>query len=304
MLSEDDREQRRSVKTSIALSIASSQRFSRSDIALVFLGIAFTKIERLASQSSTYATLRAAPAWLTKTIQSEIVLRDDRIEGVIPFGAGRSDEVILRNLRDCLDSTKFPLLIDYPLDGFIVASTALSNSRHAMTWKQERRKHVVFLRFLFHLDNSVSYSKENGNIQSHAAKMLTLRLDNASGPRSLFKWQSLRKFTPYLKSLEQFREHLRETVTLDKYRLSLATTDLLNTPLLSSEALDGFRRLEPLFSWIESGCSYAIAVFVHSFMRFSEGDNPAEVLFLKLRECSLGKGGFGRPSRSECSACR
>jgi hypothetical protein len=278
------------------LNLATSRRFSRSDIPLVFLGIIFNKKERLVSEPLTHANLQVALAWLANMIQSEVVLQGDRLEGVIPFGAGRVGEVMLRNFRDCLDPDKFPLLMSYPLDGFIVANAALSKSKHSMVLTQQRQKTVVFLRFLFHLlESFVSYGKENGDVQSHAAKTLILLLDNPSGPGSLFEWKSLRSFSASFKSLEDFQKHLRETVTLDKYRLSLTTRDLLDTPLLISETLDSFRRLGPLFSWIESQCGHAIAVFVHHFMRFDAGNCSTEALFTKLRNVPAVKEALADP---------
>ncbi|KAK0646237.1 hypothetical protein B0T16DRAFT_458181 [Cercophora newfieldiana] len=266
------------------VALATGKRFSRSDLALVFLGILYTKIERLVPDPSKLADLQDALRWECNIIQTEVVLHADSISGIKRFGAGVIQEVLLRNYRDSLDAGKVPLLLSYPLDGFVAANAAISHTRYKQVLTQAKRKQIVFLRLLFHLLESYHrYREEQGDLQLHAAKTLVLLIDDPSGPRSLFRWDSMRQLSVHFKNLHQFRGHLRATVTLNKYRLSLQVSDLLDTPLLDAKTLAGFRRLGPLFSWIESEAGNGIAVFVHYMMRLDVGSSP-EAQFQKLRE--------------------
>ncbi|CCT66545.1 uncharacterized protein FFUJ_03582 [Fusarium fujikuroi IMI 58289] len=244
------------------VNIATGRRFHRSDLAQVFLSIIFTKIEHLLSESSKVPNLHNALNWQASMIQCEVVLQAENFPHVCQLGVGLLNEVILRNYRDCLVQDKFPLLLSYPLDGFIVTNAALSNSKYSGILSQPKRKSVVLLRFLYHLlENCCAYEQKNGPLQLHAAKTLILLMDDPSGPRSLFKWRSLRAFSFRFDSLQDLQKYLSNHAVMDRYRLSLTAADLLDTPLLTATGLAAFRRLGPLFSWIEREAGNAIAVF-------------------------------------------
>ena len=246
----------------------------------------FTKIERLLSEPAKVSDLEKALHWEANMIQSEVILQAERLPNAGNFGAGLVHEVILRNFRDSLLlQDKAPLLLSYPIDGFIVANAALSNSKYSKVLTQEKRKVVVLLRFLYHiLENHRAYGQDNGPVQLHAAKTLVLLMDDPSGPRSLFKWSSLRHFSFRFETLQEMRKYLGSNVVMNRYRLSLAVTDLLGTPLLTDTSLAGFRRLGPLFSWIESEAGHSIAVFIHYMMRLDLGACTPGVQFQKLRQ--------------------
>ncbi|KAF4481591.1 phosphotransferase [Fusarium agapanthi] len=80
------------------------------------------------------------------------------------------------------------------------------------------------------------------------------------------------------------RKSLSNHAVIDRYRLSLTAAHLLDTPLLTATGLAAFRRLGPLFSWIEREAGNAIAVFVHYLMRLDIGPCLPSVLFQRLRE--------------------
>ncbi|KAI2636993.1 hypothetical protein GGS26DRAFT_464361 [Hypomontagnella submonticulosa] len=267
------------------LNIATGRRFHRADLPLVFLGILYTKIERLVANPLELSSLQNALRWEANLLQSEVVLQTDKLLGN-QFGAGLVHEVLLRNFRDSLSPEKFPLLLSYPLDGFIVANAALSNSPRRRMLSQEKRKAIVLLRFLYHLlENYRAYAQDNGVVQLHAAKTLILLMDDAHGPRSLFKWASLRQFSFGFDKVEDLRKYLAESIALNRYKLSFTAADLQqDTPLLGATGLADFRRLGPLFSWIESEAAHAIAVFVHYMMRLDVGECTADAQFRKLRE--------------------
>ncbi|KAM6485348.1 hypothetical protein HDV62DRAFT_285697 [Trichoderma sp. SZMC 28011] len=278
------------------LNIATERRFNKADLPQVFLGILITKRERLVSDPSKLALLQDALRWASIMIPSEVVLQGGKSQYATQFGAGQLQEVILRNFRDSLLADKFPQLLSYPLDGFIVANAALSNSSHARVLTQEKRKSIVMLRFLYHLlENCRTYEQDNGLVQLHAAKALVLLMDDPSGPRSLFKWTSLRYFSFSFDSVEDMRKYMMERIVMNRYRLSLTITDLLDTPLLSAASLAGFRRLGPLFSWIESEAGHSIAVFVHYLLRLDVGKCPPDTQFRKLRERSEVKEALDDP---------
>ncbi|SCV25251.1 uncharacterized protein FFB14_00144 [Fusarium fujikuroi] len=267
------------------VNIATGRRFHRSDLAQVFLSIIFTKIEHLLSESSKVPNLHNALNWQASMIQCEVVLQAENFPHVCQLGVGLLNEVILRNYRDCLVQDKFPLLLSYPLDGFIVTNAALSNSKYSGILSQPKRKSVVLLRFLYHLlENCCAYEQKNGPLQLHAAKTLILLMDDPSGPRSLFKWRSLRAFSFRFDSLQDLQKYLSNHAVMDRYRLSLTAADLLDTPLLTATGLAAFRRLGPLFSWIEREAGNAIAVFVHYLMRLDTAPCLPSVLFQRLRE--------------------
>lgn len=247
------------------VNIATCRRFHRSDLAQVFLSIIFTKIERLLSESSKVPDLHNALNWQATMIQSEVVLQAENFPHVCQLGVGLLNEVLLRKYRDCLVHGKFPLLLSYPLDGFIVTNAALSNSKYSGILSHPKQKSVVLLRFLYyHLENYSAYEQENGPLQLHAAKTLILLMGDPSGPRPLFKWRSLRAFSFRFGSLQDLQKYLSNHAVMDRYRLSLTAADRLDTPLLTATGLAAFRRLGPLFSWIEREAGNAIAVFVIS----------------------------------------
>ncbi|KAF7554765.1 hypothetical protein G7Z17_g2637 [Cylindrodendrum hubeiense] len=265
---------------------ATEQRFDRLDLPLVFLAILFTKLERLLSvEETTHPSLRDALEWECNMILSQVVIQGTSASGISHFGTGAVDELLLQHFRDAMNPKKASLLLRYPMDGFIVANAAVSNSKYNPVLNKEKRKSIVLLRLLYHLvENYRAYGKENGEVQLHAAKTLLLLLDDPSGPRSLFRWKSVRQFSVIFKSVEDLRKHLRENANLGSYKLSVTISDLLGTPLLSEVNLADFRRLGVLFSWIESQTGHAIAVFVHHLMRFETEECSSEKLFQKLRD--------------------
>ncbi|KAL7756960.1 hypothetical protein ACKLNR_013953 [Fusarium oxysporum f. sp. zingiberi] len=267
------------------INIATDRRFYRSDLPQVFLSIIYTKIERLLSETSKFPGLQDALRWEANMIQCEVVIQSEKFLHADQLGAGLMHEVILRNFRDSLLHDKFPLLLSYPLDGFIVANAALSNSRYSRVLIPTKRRAVVLLRFLYHLlENCRAYEQDNGSIQLHTAKTLILLRDDPNGPRSLFKWGSLRNFSFHFDTIQDLRRYLSSHAIMDRYRLSLTMADLLDTPLLTAAGLAAFRRLGPLFSWIESEAGNSIAVFVHYLMRLDIAPCVPSVQFQKLRE--------------------
>ncbi|KAG7429067.1 hypothetical protein NW756_007853 [Fusarium oxysporum] len=267
------------------INIATDRRFYRSDLPQVFLSIIFTKIERLLSETSKFPGLQDALRWEANMIQREVVIQSEKFLHADQLGAGLLQEVILRNFRDSLLHDKFPLLLSYPLDGFVVANAALSNSGYSRVLIQTKQRAVVLLRFLYHLlENYRAYEQDNGSVQLHTAKTLILLIDDPNGPRSLFKRGSLRNFPFRSDTIQDLRRYLSNHTIMERYRLSLTTLDLLDTPLLTTTGLAAFRRLGSLFSWIESEAGNSIAVFVHYLMRLDIAPCVPSVQFQKLRE--------------------
>jgi hypothetical protein len=133
------------------------------------------------------------------------------------------------------------------------------------------------------VENVCAYLKENGEVQLHASKNLVLLMDDPSGPRSLFRWNSVRQFSIIFKNVEELRKHLRERVAPVAYKLSVTVSDLVDTPLLSAANLADFRRLGVLSNWIESQTGHAVAIFVHHLLRVDFGDCSPEEVFQRLR---------------------
>ncbi|KAF7515934.1 hypothetical protein G7054_g14360 [Neopestalotiopsis clavispora] len=265
------------------INIATGQRFSRSDLALVWLGILYTKLERILHGDAPLPDVKTALRWECNMIQSEVVLEAAESSFDRSFGSGLLQEALLRNFRDSLEVEKTPLLLSYPLDGFVVANAALSNSKHSGVITQVKRQRIVFIRFLAQVfDNYRAYGMENGEAQHQAAKALTLTMDDPRAPHSLFKWSSLRHNSFRIINMEEWRKHLKQNIGSNRYRLSLSVKELLDTPYLTDADLSGFRRLGPLFNWIERDAAHAIAVFVHHMMR---SDLEQENQFRQLREC-------------------
>ncbi|KAJ6017243.1 hypothetical protein N7451_000622 [Penicillium sp. IBT 35674x] len=193
-------------------------------------------------------------------------------------------EVLLHNFRNSFHTGMFPLLLRYPLDGFIVANAALSNSKYSKALSRPKRQSVVLLRFLYHLvENFHSYAKENGEVQLHALKTLVLLLDDPKGARSLFRWDKVRTLSQTFRSLDDFKKHLQNMAKTNLYKLSISVRELVPTPLLSDAGLADFRRLGVLFSGIESQAGHTIAVFLHFLMRLEVEDCSPEDLFQALR---------------------
>ncbi|KAI0387605.1 hypothetical protein F5Y04DRAFT_240600 [Hypomontagnella monticulosa] len=238
---------------------ATERRFHRSDLPPVFFGILLTKIERIATSSLVNSDLHNALRWMTDLLESDAVLQ-----------------------ADTLQKFQSPLILSYPLDGFVAANTVLSNSG-ALT--EEQRKPVVLLRFLYHLlENYRAYEKNNSAVQLYAAKFLILT-DKPQCSQSLFEWDPWQQFCPGFKKVEELRRYLaRKNIAMDRYRLSLSVADLLDTPFLSAASLADFKKLGPLFQWIEDEAGHAIAVFVHYMLRLDVGECAPDAQFKKLRE--------------------
>ena len=104
------------------------------------------------------------PNDLDNMILTETVLQGQNIiaprpDGGAPseqchLGSGSLEEVLLRNFRGMILEHEDPFLLQYPLDGFIVANAALSYSRHNGFLSNQKRREVVLLRFLYHLVES------------------------------------------------------------------------------------------------------------------------------------------------------
>lgn len=273
------------------INVGTQKRFHRSDLLLVFLAILFTKLERILDvrELSSSQQIRGALTWIANMLLSEVVIQGPQYCSQDIFGAGVLQELLLRNFTDLVTGTTHNMFLKYPLDGFIVANAALSNSQYKSRFSANKRKSIIFLRFLYHLTERVyEYSTNNSLLLVEASKSSTLLFSDQVASRSLFKLDTLRSLSEQFNSIQDFQDALkRMRRNSGSYRLAISVSDLLETPFLHQDDITTFRRLGALFSWIESQASHSIAVFLHHLFRMkfeSAGHLTPEVHFRKVRE--------------------
>jgi hypothetical protein len=254
----------------------------------VFLAIIYTKLERLLEErdSKTDISLRPALNWCCNTLLQEVGLTDPDSSGSIPLESN-----ILRRFQSTFGTTDFIDLLTYPIDGFIVANVALSNSHYKNKISVAKRQRVVFYRFLYHLtEQYIKLRTESGEMVLQAAMMLILILDDRGGPRSLLTLETLRQFSVHFKNRQEMMHTLKSHLNWQprKYKpkkLSISVNDLIGTPLLDARSLRDFQRLGTLFTWIEDKAAHAIAAVLHYLycMEKTEGGAPERFIAIRKR---------------------
>lgn len=262
---------------------ALGRRFHVSQLPMVLLGILYTKLERILSeeQHDAHVDLGNALKWAANMLLSEAVLQSSPLAAINDFGVGAIHDVLLRSFTSTRANPSFTELLQYPLDGFVVANAALSNSKHGLSFSGTKRKNVVFLKFLYHLtENFVSFHMDNDAMVTTAAKSLVLLSDEATGPSSLFKWKDIRSISMHFKDPTELRKYFTQR---NSFKLSLTMSDLTTTPFLSEATVESFQRLGILFNWIISQASHATAVFVHHLFRAKTNATSVQEIFKELR---------------------
>ena len=266
--------------------LATHKRFHQSDIPTVFLSILYTKLERLLEEDASLRinSLREALKWACNMLLSEVLISGMYDPELDRFGIGALHEVLLRNFRNTLDDVSKAALLEYPLDGFIVANVALSNSKHSSKISGSKRKRIVFLRFLYHLTEKYhEYAAENDKLVIHAAKSLVLLLSDPIGPRSLLRWDTLRSLSVHFKNPAEMRQFFSQmSKNSQSFKLSISIKELTETPFLSVDTMKSFQRLGVLFNWISSQASHATAAFLHHLLRSDMTDASVQDHFKKI----------------------
>lgn len=265
------------------IDLALSKRFHSSQLPVIFLGILYIKLEKLLSEGRhTLSDLSEAIKWIANMLLSEVVLQPSKILAINKFGIGALHDVLLRSFIATRSKSSYTELLQYPLDGFVVANAALSNSKHAPNFSGSKRKGVVFLKFLYHLtENFFRFRADNDAVVTEAAKALVLLSDEPTGPSSLFKWKEIKSLSIRFKDATELRKYFSQR---GSYKLALTTNDLKVTPFLSEDDLHAFERLGVLFNWITNQASHATAVFVHHLLRSDIQGASVEQCFTELRE--------------------
>ena len=174
---------------------STQRKFHQSDLPLVFLGVLYTKMERLlgGDRRPEPICLREAMKWTCNTLLNDVMLSSMGEIELDRFGIGLFGKVLLRNFKAMLEDKPKSVLLEYPLDGFIVLNFALSNSVYRERLSASKRKRVVFLRFLYFLAEKYNeYLSNNEELLMHAAKEMVLLLNDPIGPRSLLRWDNIR----------------------------------------------------------------------------------------------------------------
>jgi hypothetical protein len=154
------------------IKLATQKRFDIKDLPLVFLAILYTNLERLLEDKNSKAAVALRPAfnWACGMILQEAEFVD---LDVSPKTTPAS--YLLRIFHNLLDSTYAVELLMYPIDGFIVANVALSDSLHKMKIIAPKRARIVFYRFLYHLtEQYFKLGSESGELVRHATMVIML----------------------------------------------------------------------------------------------------------------------------------
>jgi hypothetical protein len=269
------------------IKLATQKRFDIKDLPLVFLAILYTNLERLLEDKNSKAAVALRPAfnWACGMILQEAEFVD---LDVSPKTTPAS--YLLRIFHNLLDSTYAVELLMYPIDGFIVANVALSDSLHKMKIIAPKRARIVFYRFLYHLtEQYFKLGSESGELVRHATMVIMLIFDDRAGPRSLLTLEALRqlsvKFSDEKEMMEAVQTHLNWRPRRFKpKKLSISVRELLDTPLLDAQSLRSFRRLGPLFTWIEDKAAHAIAAYLHYLFCFQSSTRSPIARFIEMRK--------------------
>lgn len=254
------------------VNLATQKRFCADELALVFLSILYTKLERLLDEepSDQVFTLRLGLEWACATLLREVRTSNLRVLSPVPMLKLLQplEDDIVSTFRLALEGHSTMLLLKYPLDGFIIANVALSNSKHKTRFSVAKRRRLVFLRFLFYLaERYEAIASESGEVVLETLKLHILLMDDPNAPRSLLNLDRLRQISVHdakalLKNLQNRWGGRRER-TSKHQKLSIPVRDLLSTPFLDEQTLRVFQRLGGFFTWIENQTAHAVAVFMH-----------------------------------------
>ncbi|KAL8833119.1 MAG: hypothetical protein Q9176_008089, partial [Flavoplaca citrina] len=285
--------------------VATQKRFHSSDLPIVFLSILYTKLERLLEQDASpqVEDLREALKWTCNMILSEVLISRQDSPDLHHFGLGALHEVLLRNFKDALVNVSKTTLLKYPLDGFIVANFALSNSKHKSKLSGSKRKRIVFLRFLYYLtDTYHEYAANNDDLVVQAAKALVLLLSDPIGPRSLIRWDAIRKLSLFVNQSDMRQCFSQINKKTQPFRLAISIKELTETPFFSMSTMNSFQRLGVLFNWISSHASHATAAFLHHLFRSDIASTSVQEHFEQMIEMPDLKVALAEPENLSAQA--
>ncbi|KAL8747906.1 MAG: hypothetical protein Q9190_000292 [Brigantiaea leucoxantha] len=281
------------------VNIATQKRFHPFDIPMVFMAILYTKLERLLEEDSSapFDDMRKAIKWTCNMLLAEVIVSRMHTPELDRFGFGALHEVLLKNFQGAMSDNLNTFLLEYPLDGFIVANIAFSNSKHGQRITGSKRKKIVFFRFLYYLTEQYhQFDQESNKLVTNAAKTLILCLSDPVGPRSLFQWEKLRSLSGHGQNLEEFRKFFSMISRQSRSnRLSISIKELTETPFLTVEAMNQFQRLGVLFNWISSQAGHATAAFLHHLLRTDVAGASTQEHFVKIAGSSVLKQALDKP---------
>ena len=281
------------------VNIATQKRFHPSDIPMVFMAILYTKLERLLEEDSLapFDDIREAIKWTCNMLLAEVIVSQMHTPELDRFGFGALHEVLLKSFQGAMSDNLNTFLLEYPLDGFIVANVAFSNSKHQQKITGSKRKKIVFFRFLYYLTEQYhQFDQESNKLVTNAAKTLILCLSDPVGPRSLFQWEKLRSLSGYGKNLTEMRKFFSMISRQSRSnRLSISVKELTETPFLTVEAMNQFQRLGVLFNWISSQAGHAMAAFLHHLLRTDIAGASTQEHFVRIAGSSAFKQALDKP---------
>jgi hypothetical protein len=253
---------------------AFQSRFEDNANALVFVAVLCTTASRKSTGNNPNGQqLLGALKWARRDLARSIKCPTT----LSPSLAKEGSPKVLKPLCDILMQTSEEALrpypsyyYQYPIEGFIVMTRIMDDIQHTKPQVRLTVKKTVFQRFLFHLTEQFhNHLAIEGPIITHLLMTQLTILDDPKGdgsPRPLAeKKTSFRTLAGLTRSI--FGD--RKSLTM---KLSIGLDVVARTPLLDPTTIEIFRKLGPLFEWVETKSGHAMAIFLNYLFRYEMKD--------------------------------
>ncbi|KAH0542523.1 hypothetical protein FGG08_003119 [Glutinoglossum americanum] len=276
---------------------ALDDRFDEDDVPLVFIAVLYTASRRIHSggaqnNRTSLSAIEWACADLVRSVPCPNTLSSTFSAEGTPTILEPLDKVLAQTSDDALRLVS-SYYFQYPIEGFLAMTVALKSDKTSPHLGLVAKK-TVFQRLLFHITERFhDHLEDKGAVVTHIMMSELLIQDNPKREKSPWPLDrsrpSFRSFTGLTRSL--FGD--RKTLTP---KLSIGLELLTDTPLLGASTLSIFKKLGPLFSWIEVKSGHAIAIFLHYLYRYKVESGSAVEHFTQLANDSMLKKVFLDPT--------
>lgn len=253
------------------LDTAFENRFDEISTPLVFVAVLCTALQKVESKGKDSKLLTDALRWCCRDVLSSVSCPDpltwsltsgSTIQGTKPL-----QDVLTKSLEDAVRATSASYF-QYPVEGFVVATKLLSQTESNPTQVRNSAKKAVFQRLLFHITEEFDKQlKTQGRIVVHLtmSRLLILERNRKERAGSVLgdrQFASFRGIAGLTRNLLGDRKTIQE-------RLAITVDDLVAASLLESDFLKAFKKLGPLYDWVESQSGHALAIFLHYLYRYN-----------------------------------
>lgn len=252
------------------------EKFDSENVPSVFISILYMRAQRIrGSSTSRDKLLIQAIEWACSDLIRSAHCADSLSTSSLakgPVTLAPLEEVLTKTANEALGSVS-NVYYEYPMEGFIIMTVILDTLAKSDPKLRPTLEQTVFQRLLFHIvEQFYSHLKDHGPVTTHILMSQLLIQDSAKRDRPPGSKERKGSSFRNLAGLTRVIFGDRKALIL---KLSIGIELLATTPLFARETLSLFKKLGPLFDWIEVKSGHAVAVFLHYLYRYKvEGKSP------------------------------